>query len=99
VQYDLLAPLSLKMRKGLMQVIEDNLAAPQGFEPRYADPESAVLPLNEGAASGLDGKRSAVLILWTRQLAVNRITSSSVRMLQLRFSSSASPLFFTNLPV
>ena len=25
------------------------LAAPQGFEPRYADPESAVLPLNEGA--------------------------------------------------
>ena len=27
-----------------------NLAAPQGFEPRYADPESAVLPLNEGAA-------------------------------------------------
>jgi hypothetical protein len=28
------------------------LAAPQGFEPRYADPESAVLPLNEGAACG-----------------------------------------------
>ena len=27
-----------------------DLAAPQGFEPRYADPESAVLPLNEGAA-------------------------------------------------
>ena len=26
------------------------LAAPQGFEPRYADPESAVLPLNEGAS-------------------------------------------------
>ena len=25
------------------------MAAPQGFEPRYADPESAVLPLNEGA--------------------------------------------------
>src|SRR5271169_3141876 len=28
-----------------------DLAAPQGFEPRYADPESAVLPLNEGAAT------------------------------------------------
>jgi hypothetical protein len=28
------------------------MAAPQGFEPRYADPESAVLPLNEGAMSG-----------------------------------------------
>src|SRR5262244_3308511 len=27
----------------------ESLAAPQGFEPRYADPESAVLPLNEGA--------------------------------------------------
>ena len=27
------------------------LAAPQGFEPRYAAPEAAVLPLNEGATS------------------------------------------------
>ena len=27
------------------------MAAPQGLEPRYADPESAVLPLNEGAVS------------------------------------------------
>src|SRR5205823_12330510 len=27
------------------------MAAPQGFEPRYADPESAVLPLNEGATA------------------------------------------------
>src|SRR5579859_1559121 len=27
------------------------MAAPQGFEPRYADPESAVLPLNEGATT------------------------------------------------
>jgi hypothetical protein len=25
------------MRKGLMQDIADNLAAPQGFEPQYAD--------------------------------------------------------------
>ncbi len=25
------------------------LVAPQGFEPRYAESESAVLPLNEGA--------------------------------------------------
>src|SRR5271169_4302507 len=30
-----------------------DLAAPQGFEPRYADPESAVLPLNEGATTKL----------------------------------------------
>src|SRR3954469_8824429 len=29
-------------------------AAPQGFEPRYADPESAVLPLNEGAVFRLE---------------------------------------------
>ena len=41
---------------------EDFLAAPQGFEPRYADPESAVLPLNEGAVD---------LILWALRLAVN----------------------------
>jgi len=27
------------------------VAAPQGFEPRYAAPEAAVLPLNEGATS------------------------------------------------
>ena len=25
------------------------MVAPQGFEPRYAAPEAAVLPLNEGA--------------------------------------------------
>jgi hypothetical protein len=35
------------------------LAAPQGFEPRYAEPESAVLPLNEGAA---------VKRLWTARM-------------------------------
>ena len=35
------------------QVLDSKLAAPQGFEPRYADPESAVLPLNEGAAKKL----------------------------------------------
>ena len=29
------------------------LAAPQGFEPRYAAPEAAVLPLNEGATSAI----------------------------------------------
>jgi hypothetical protein len=45
-----------------------DLAAPQGFEPRYADPESAVLPLNEGAVSVGAQKRACglVLILWFR---------------------------------
>ncbi len=38
-------------QSGRVQVLYYQLAAPQGFEPRYADPESAVLPLNEGAAS------------------------------------------------
>src|SRR4029077_18077017 len=28
------------------------LAAPRGFEPRFTDPKSAVLPLDEGAADG-----------------------------------------------
>ena len=39
------------------------LAAPQGFEPRYADPESAVLPLNEGAAVRLEPNDAANPIL------------------------------------
>jgi hypothetical protein len=50
-----------------------NLAAPQGFEPRYADPESAVLPLNEGAAIGLEKKRSDSLILWALRAMVNHL--------------------------
>jgi hypothetical protein len=33
----------------LQETAEQNLVAPQGFEPRYAAPEAAVLPLNEGA--------------------------------------------------
>ena len=37
------------------------LAAPQGFEPRYADPESAVLPLNEGAMR-VGARRSTCLL-------------------------------------
>jgi hypothetical protein len=44
---------------GLELIIEipaSLLAAPQGFEPRYADPESAVLPLNEGAVKRCDGQ-------------------------------------------
>jgi hypothetical protein len=40
---------------GTCMSTEDFLAAPQGFEPRYADPESAVLPLNEGALLSLSG--------------------------------------------
>ena len=46
------------------------IGCPQGFEPRYADPESAVLPLNEGAASKLDGNRAS-LILWAMLSSVN----------------------------
>jgi hypothetical protein len=46
------------------------LAAPQGFEPRYADPESAVLPLNEGAARK-PASCQHILILWAGQNCVN----------------------------
>ena len=42
--------------KGLLESVRF-LAAPQGFEPRYADPESAVLPLNEGAAAQMRVER------------------------------------------
>ena len=54
-----------------MKVVD--LAAPQGFEPRYADPESAVLPLNEGAAV-VDGTRIRTVILWGRGRLVNWCT-------------------------
>src|SRR5271169_91641 len=51
-----------------------DLAAPQGFEPRYADPESAVLPLNEGAVITLCGcaYNSAHLIVWRCYSSVNQ---------------------------
>ena len=42
------------------------LAAPQGFEPRYADPESAVLPLNEGATSAKRTPRERPELVWSR---------------------------------
>ena len=42
--------LTLNGTKTMEPALDLDLAAPQGFEPRYADPESAVLPLNEGAA-------------------------------------------------
>ena len=38
--------------ENIFYIIENTrvtLVAPQGFEPRYAAPEAAVLPLNEGA--------------------------------------------------
>src|SRR5688500_13283706 len=36
----------------LGHVATDCLAAPRGFEPRFTDPKSAVLPLDDGAPDG-----------------------------------------------
>ncbi len=36
-----------------------DLAAPRGFEPRFTDPKSAVLPLDEGAAGPSGGRSGA----------------------------------------
>ena len=36
----------------LARRVQGCLAAPRGFEPRFTDPKSAVLPLDEGAAGG-----------------------------------------------
>ena len=47
------------------------LAAPQGFEPRYADPESAVLPLNEGAVLACGIGSYPTPILGAVPMAVN----------------------------
>ena len=41
-----------------MEVIERNMAAPQGFEPRYSAPEADVLPLNDGAGNSVTQDRS-----------------------------------------
>ena len=49
-------PRAKKIQSGNPWESQKNLAAPQGFEPRYADPESAVLPLNEGAASSQEAE-------------------------------------------
>jgi hypothetical protein len=47
-------------------LLQKDLAAPQGFEPRYADPESAVLPLNEGAVlKSSEPACASPLILWS----------------------------------
>src|SRR5271168_5243410 len=53
-----ICPRSTKTRKmmaGMRMFMQPHilLAAPQGFEPQYADPESAVLPLNEGAVRAI----------------------------------------------
>ena len=56
----------LKSLQIVRRIDGKDLAAPQGFEPRYADPESAVLPLNEGAA-----KFDCALILWVDATLVN----------------------------
>ena len=41
------APWTTRARR-----LVSSLAAPRGFEPRFTDPKSAVLPLDEGAAGG-----------------------------------------------
>jgi hypothetical protein len=38
---------ALAVSEGLFHVISLKLAGVQGFEPQLADPESAVLPLND----------------------------------------------------
>src|SRR6266853_2075271 len=48
-----------------------DLAAPQGFEPRYPAPEAGVLPLNEGALGLLSNER------WRRSNAVGAAKQSS----------------------
>jgi hypothetical protein len=48
---------TFRCRSSKRQVINykrDKLVAPQGFEPRYAESESAVLPLNERATGNIN---------------------------------------------
>ena len=48
------------------------MAAPQGFEPRYADPESAVLPLNEGAIREHPDGRSRIVTPFDDKVSSDR---------------------------
>ncbi len=45
------------------RVIENKVAGRQGFEPRYADPESAVLPLDDLPTGHPDRSKWGCLIL------------------------------------
>jgi hypothetical protein len=63
------------------------LAAPQGFEPRYADPESAVLAVERGGSDGFQAIRrrsrntvnGSFLFYGSGQTTVNRIATHSRR--------------------
>ena len=60
------------------------LAAPQGFEPQYADSESAVLPLNEGAMKRRAQKKASLLNILAARFPVNRLQPSGYETAQLR---------------
>ena len=47
-----------------MEALGKDLAAPQGFEPRYADPESAVLAVERGGSGGVGRCQRRDFILW-----------------------------------
>ena len=66
------------------------MAAPQGFEPRYADPESAVLPLNEGAeVCGWTGLCAAALV--DSMVLTNRGQPELAERSGLRFKGAFAP--------
>ena len=73
------------------------LAAPQGFEPRYADPESAVLPLNEGATSAERPPCSHVGLAETERSALEA-NCSMIRIKRLSGQTSHHPNEITGHP-
>ena len=70
------------------------LAAPQGFEPRYAAPEAAVLPLNEGATRAKYATHPAPCWTKPRQGAGLKTNLFIIR----GFSSSVKPETETSIP-
>ena len=71
-------------------MIDSILAAPQGFEPRYADPESAVLPLNEGAeVCGWTGLDAAALV--DSMVLTNRGQPQLAERSRLHFKGPSRP--------
>src|SRR5487761_1252264 len=70
--------------RGWDTMAAQGLAAPQGFEPQYADSESAVLPLNEGAIRERAQKKASLLNILAARFSVNRLQPRGNETAQLR---------------
>ena len=77
------------------------LAAPRGFEPRFTDPKSAVLPLDEGAAGPRDEGIGAEDGVRTRDLNLGKVALyqlSYFRVFNMQWAISNKQIY-SELPI